>query len=450
MATDLDELPLPGELPAIPDGWRYESLGDLVEERGVSYGIVQPGSEAPSGVPIVRVNNIRNGRIDTTDVLRVDADVEAKFLRSRLQGGEVLLTLVGTLGEVARVPDDLRGWNVARAVGVIPVRQDPGSLWVSICLRSALIQRYIRTWATTTVQATFNLRDLAKLPIPIPPTATREAISGVLGALDDKIEVNRRMNATLEAMARALFQSWFVDFDPVRAKVDGALPGGLDAATASLFPDAFDGDVPRDWKRLALRQVAEIHSGGTPNRGTARFWTGDIPWVTPKGMQAVQVVDTDERVTAHAIGNGTRLAPKGAVLVMVRGMGLHQGVRVSQLRVDAAFNQDVKAMVPTTIDGTILLFALLDAAQSLHGKVHAAGHGTGVLATDHLEQITVVVPPAHVVGTLATKLTALNDRIASNNAENRTLAQLRDTLLPKLLNGELRLSEHEHEFSPTS
>jgi type I restriction enzyme S subunit len=130
MAVNLEELPLPDELPVIPDGWRYESLGDLVEERGVSYGIVQPGSETADGVPIVRVNNISNGRIDTTDILEVEAHIEAKFLRSRLRGGEVLLTLVGTLGEVAIVPDNLRGWNVARAVGVIPVRKDPGSLWV--------------------------------------------------------------------------------------------------------------------------------------------------------------------------------------------------------------------------------------------------------------------------------------------------------------------------------
>jgi type I restriction enzyme S subunit len=99
MAVSLEVLPLPDDLPAIPDGWRYESLGDLVEERGVCYGIVQPGSATTHGVPIVRVNNIRNGRIDTTDMLKVDPDIEAKFQRSRLRGGEVLVTLVGTLGE---------------------------------------------------------------------------------------------------------------------------------------------------------------------------------------------------------------------------------------------------------------------------------------------------------------------------------------------------------------
>src|SRR5207249_10258085 len=219
-------------------------------------------------ISIVRVNNIRNGRVDTADVLKVDPAIEAKFKRSRLAGGEVLLTLVGTLGEVAIAPEKLRGWNVARAVGVIPVRPDPGSSWVSICLRSSFVQHCIRMWATTTVQATFNLRDLAKLPIPIPPKKTRDAIAPVLGALDDKIELNRRMNATLEAMARALVQSWFVDFDPVRAKIDGKQPFGMDAETAALFPDKFQdsplGPIPQSWEVKAAHELSDVSIGKTP------------------------------------------------------------------------------------------------------------------------------------------------------------------------------------------
>src|SRR5437016_2348366 len=121
MVADLAQIDLPADAPELPDDWRYELLGDLVDDRGISYGIVQPGSESDKGVPIVRVNNIRNGHVDTSDVLRVDRNIEEKFKRSRLLGGEVLLTLVGTLGEVAIAPDTLRGWNVARAVGVIPV-----------------------------------------------------------------------------------------------------------------------------------------------------------------------------------------------------------------------------------------------------------------------------------------------------------------------------------------
>src|SRR5438552_3332277 len=146
MVAELAQLDLPAEAPELPGGWRYELLGDLVASPGISYGIVQPGNETNEGVPIVRVNNIRNGRVDTADVLKVDPAIEAKFKRSRLAGGEVLLTLVGTLGEVAIAPEKLRGWNVARAVGVIPVRPDPGSSWVSICLRSSFVQHCIRMW----------------------------------------------------------------------------------------------------------------------------------------------------------------------------------------------------------------------------------------------------------------------------------------------------------------
>ena len=151
----------------------------------------------------------------------------------------------------AIVPESMKGWNVARAVGVLPVRQDPGSRWVAICLRSALCQHCIRSWATTTVQATFNLRDVANLPIPLPPAALRDRIAHILGTLDDKIELNRRMNATLEGISQALFKSWFVDFDPVRQKAAGKQPVGMDAQPAALFPDSFEesdiGEVPCGW-----------------------------------------------------------------------------------------------------------------------------------------------------------------------------------------------------------
>src|SRR5437588_35204 len=126
---------LPRDLSLLPSGWDYEPLSSLVDTtRGISYGIVQPGSHSGSGVPIVRVNNLKQGRINTGDVLRVDAAIESKYQRTRLRGGEVLLSLVGSLGECAVVPRDLAGWNVARAVAVIPVVPEIGPQWVAACL----------------------------------------------------------------------------------------------------------------------------------------------------------------------------------------------------------------------------------------------------------------------------------------------------------------------------
>lgn len=439
MVASLEELPLPDELPAIPDGWRYEAIGDLVEERGVCYGIVQPGNETSDGIPIVRVNNIRNGRIDTSDMLKVKAGIESKFQRSRLRGGEVLLTLVGTLGEVAIVPKNLRGWNVARAVGVIPVRPDPGSLWVSICLRSAFIQHCIRTWATTTVQATFNLRDLAKLPIPIPPKETREAIAHILSTLDDKIELNRRMNATLEAMARALFQSWFVDFDPVRAKLDGRQPTGLEAATAALFPAHFQesplGHIPQGWEVRSLDQIAHFLNG----LALQKYPPGDGPT-----LPVIKIAQLRKGDSAGADRCNTELAPQyivedGDVLFSWSG----------SLEVElwcggqGALNQHLFKVTshefPKWFYYLWTLYHLDEFRLIAAGKATTMGH----IQRGHLTAAKALVPLPDLLQAMNLIMAPLINQIIANRTQSRTLATLRDALLPKLISGELKVMDIE-------
>ncbi|MBD1213883.1 MAG: restriction endonuclease subunit S, partial [Dolichospermum circinale Clear-D4] len=193
---------IPSDVKILPSDWNYEVLGKLVDSnRGISYGIVQPGHPNSSGVPIIRVNNLKKGSIIIDDIRQVEREIESKYQRTRLCGGEILLSLVGTLGECAIVPSNLVGWNVARAVGVIPVLPDIDTKWIYYCLQTPQIQHYINIWATRTVQATFNLRDVARLPIPLPPLSEQKAIAHILSSLDDKIELNRQMNETLEAMA---------------------------------------------------------------------------------------------------------------------------------------------------------------------------------------------------------------------------------------------------------
>jgi type I restriction enzyme S subunit len=290
---------------------------------------------------------------------------------------------------------------------------------------------------------TLNRNHIHPLPIFVPEDPVEQyAIGHILGALDDKIELNRQINQTLEAMARALFKSWFVDFDPVRAKAEGR-DTGLSQTLDRLFPSEFEssdlGDIPRGWSVQSLREIAQVFSGGTPSKSNAEYWNGSLPWISPKAMNAIHVDHSDETVTPVAVGNGTRLVHKGSVLVMVRGMGLHQGVRISQAQCDVTFNQDVKALVPNWGDGSFLLFALLDASSYLFSKVQSAGHGTGVLPTDALESLSFAVPPIQVRGTLLERLENWNSKIAANIRATETLIAIRDTLLPKLILGELRV-----------
>jgi type I restriction enzyme S subunit len=267
-----------------------------------------------------------------------------------------------------------------------------------------------------------------------------------LNTLDDKIGLNRQMSETLEAMARALFQSWFVDFDPVRAKAEGRDPG-LPKPLADLFPDSFEGskvgEIPAGWTRADLGSWVEVLSGGTPSRTNPSLWGGDIPWISPKVMTAIHAEEADEYVTQESIGNGTRLTQSGSVLVMVRGMGLHQHVRVSQARKEVAFNQDVKAMVPRSIQPALLLFALLDAQADLLRLVESSGHGTGKLPTEVLLARPITMPDRETQSRLTKVFDVMNDRIGITRSESLTLAALRDALLPKLISGELRVTNAE-------
>jgi len=160
-------------------------------------------------------------------------------------------------------------------------------------------------------------------------------------------------------------------------------------------------------------------------------------------MTSIHADEAEGFVTQDAIGNGTRLAPRGSTLVMVRGMGLHQQVRVSQTRRDVSFNQDVKALVPGKIESSLLLFSLLDAQAELLSRVESSGHGTGKLPSEVLLAHPITMAQSGEQKALARAFDALNDRIASAREQSRTLAAIRDALLPRLLSGDLPLRHAE-------
>ena len=229
-----DSLSIP--ISHVPDGWIVKPLIDCTEDGVISYGIVQPGQNVVNGVPILRVNNFKDGQLDSNDVLRVAPEVAAKYKRTALKGGEILLTLVGTTGQCAIVPLELAGWNVARAIAVIRPSKDIGSNWINICLESQAVKNFLDVRANTTVQKTINLKDVRGLPVLIPPLHVRHSIESVFTSLNKKIQINQQINQTLEQMAQAIFKSWFVDFEPVKAKIAALEAGGSedDALLAAM------------------------------------------------------------------------------------------------------------------------------------------------------------------------------------------------------------------------
>ena len=167
----------------IPEGWSCKTLEECTIDGNVTYGIVQPGNHVEGGIPVIRVNNFQNGYLDLDGVLKVSPEVEAKYSRTRLKGGEVLLTLVGSTGQSIVAPKDLAGWNVPRAIAVIRADEETGADWINLCLQSHTTQHFLDSRANTTVQKTLNLKDVRQIPILQPPKQVKKFIESCVTSL---------------------------------------------------------------------------------------------------------------------------------------------------------------------------------------------------------------------------------------------------------------------------
>lgn len=432
---------------AVPDGWNVQTLSELADdERGITYGIVQPGHHVSGGVPIVRVQNIVDGTLDTSDMMLVAPEIAAKYRRTCLRGGELLLSLVGSVGSSVIASAEMAGWNTARAVAVVPLRDGIDARFVRFCLRSSPLQHLMEVWCNTTVQATLNLKDVCRLPIPLPPPRERAAIVETLAALDAKIELNRQMNRALEELAGVLFRAWFVDFEPVVAKAAKRAPFGLAPELADLFPATFTeselGPIPLGWRVCSLDEVADPRGGGTPKTSVAEYWDGDIPWFSVVDSPAagqVFVLETEKMITARGMSeSATQLLPEGTTIVTARGtVG-----NLALVGVPMTMNQSCYGLVPKNSFGAAyVFFTMQGAVEELRRNAHGSVFDT--ITRNTLSSISIVAPPVELRAEYERVATPLLDKIKANVRESRTLAALRDTLLPKLLSGELRVKDAE-------
>ena len=308
---------------------------------------------------------------------------------------------------------------------------------------------------------------LSDFSFPFPSSDQRKVIGSILRKIDDKIHLNRRINQTLEAMAQAIFKSWFVDFDPVKAKIAAieqgqdplraamrAISGKTDAeldqmprehhaqlaATAALFPDAMEeselGEIPKGWNAVPLSKITRLVGGGTPKRSESSYWDGDILWFSVKDAPndgGVWVVDTEKKITAAGLQkSSTKLLREGTTIISARGT-------VGKLAIvgkGMAMNQSCYGVVGAEGIGDYFnYFNLKEAVETLKRNTHGAVFDTITQAT--FETVLCVKPDDSIMRRFDGAVAPLLEGIRSSVLQNRELAELRDTLLPKLLSGEI-------------
>jgi type I restriction enzyme S subunit len=424
--------------------WEETTLADISAD--VAYGYTESASDEKVGPRFLRITDIQNGVVDwhTVPYCLISESDHRKY---RLHPGDIVVARTGnSTGEnyLYRGTEDAVYASYLIRFRVNQHSADPAFVWYN--MRTQRWQDFINSSKTGSAQAGANAKVLGLFPLNLPPLAEQKAIAAVLGALDDKIELNRRMNATLEAMARALFQSWFVDFDPVRAKMEGRQPTGMDAETTALFPDSFQdsqaGHIPKGWEVCSLANKIAILSGGTPKTSEPEYWDGDIPWYSVKDAPSetdVWVIQTEKQVTTLGIENSAaQVLPEGTTIISARGtVG-----KLALVGTPMAMNQSCYGV--RGIDGYAHYFTYFTLRQAT-ADIQQRTHGTvfDTITRQTFETLDCNFPPAPLTQAFDRTFAPLLVQIRANLHQSRTLATLRDTLLPKLLSGEVSVAELE-------
>lgn len=420
--------------------WPRTSLADLSSE--VSYGYTESASTDRIGPKFLRITDIQGGRVEWSAVpyCRIQTSDHARY---RLHEGDIVVARTGnSTGENFCY---LGGEDAVFASYLIRFRVDPKQAcarYVFYNLRSEQWWAYIRGSKTGSAQAGANAQVLGRFSMPLPPLDEQRAIASVLGALDDKIDLNRRMCQTLEEMARVLFKSWFVDFDPVRAKMEGRDPG-LPKEIADLFPsrlvDSELGPIPDGWRVQTFDDVLTIsRSSIDPQEHQAeRFAHYSIPAFdvgmrasieTGESIKSQKLLVSDRHVLISKLNPRTPrvwLPPQDGQLRQIASTEF----LVCEPRHESGFTRTIlyhAAASPRTIE---FLAGNATGTSNSHQRVRPSDFLNYAFASPAIKLLTAfseIAEPLHA-------------RIAAARGESHTLAQTRDTLLPKLISGELRV-----------
>ena len=433
MASEWTTLPV-GEVAAVRSGYAFKS-----------------SDWTASGIPVVKIANVKDGRLEMAGCSFVDEEVARAAGDYRLSDGDILIAMTGYVGDVARVRYTDLPCVLNQRVGKFTVLN---SKWLDAnylfqFLASADTRQTIAGLGYGSAQPNVSPSLIHKVEIPLPPLPEQKRIAHVLGTLDDKIELNRRMNATLEAMSRAIFKSWFVDFDPVRQKAAGKQPVGMDAETAALFPDSFEdselGEVPTGWEHREASDLYEITIGKTPPRKEKQWFSlspDDVPWMSIKdlGAAGVFIGEVSEYLTAEAVESfRVKRIPEGTVVLSFK---LTVG-RVSITEREMLSNEAIAHFLDKkqSLLSSEFLFCYLK--QFDFDRLGSTSSIATAVNSKTIRAMPLLLPSQSIVGAFGSRVRDNFKKIRLIQQQSRTLAALRDTLLPKLLSGEIRVPEAE-------
>jgi type I restriction enzyme S subunit len=426
------------------------ALDDVVEEiidrRGVT-PLKLGGDFVTEGHRVISAKLLkeRTVQLDADEARYVSSEIYKKWMKLPLRAGDVIMTSEAPLGELAYLHED-KDWVLGqRLFAIRPRKELMNGRFLYYVLQTNAVRSDIQGRATGTTVQGIRQAELRLVKVPVPSLAEQNEAASFLGAIDDRITLLRETNKTLEAIAQAIFKSWFIDFDPVRAKMEGRAPAGMDEETAALFPDELVeselGLVPKGWSATSIEEICStITNGGTPSRSHSEFWqSGSIPWYKTGDFSDGFLLEPSEKITDVALSNSSvKLLPENAVL-----MAIYAAPTVGRLGVltrPSTFNQACTGMVAKNNVGTWFLYWTLYFGRDWFNS-RANGAAQQNISKAIVASYRLVKPMEQLLSVFDELTDPLHKKIRRNVEQVETLSALRDTLLPRLISGKLRLAD---------
>ncbi len=446
----------------IPARWDIVKLNAVcVQPGGIQTGPF--GSQLhqedyqPVGTPIITVEHLGENRILNQDLPRISEEDRIRLSKYIMQEGDIIFSRVGSVDRRAIARQAENGWLFSgRCLRVRPDtnRIDPN--YLSWFFGLSAFKEHIRQIAVGATMPSLNTELLSNIDVILPSLPEQRSITHILDTLDDKIELNRRMNETLEAIARSIFQSWFVDFDPVRAKMEGQQPVGMDAETAALFPDSFEdsalGKIPKGWKVKTVEEISE-RVGMGPFGSSIKvetFVPEGVPIISGQHLRGFMLEDNSFNFITHEHANKLKnaMVRRGDVIFTHAGnIG-----QVAYIPEDSRYDSYVMSQRQFFMRCNLayvspcfmaLYFSSPEGQHQLLANTSSTGVPSISRPVTNLRSMKLSIPPNPIMEMFDKTIRPLLIKYRNNLNEINTLVAMRDALLPKLLSGEIRVKDAE-------
>lgn len=406
--------------------WKEYQLKDVTTILGDGlHGT--PKYDENGTVFFINGNNLVDGKIEIKDSTKRVSEYEANKYRKNLTPRTILVSINGTIGNVAKYKGE--ACILGKSACYFNVADNFDLNFIYYVIASQQFKDTITHLATGTTIKNVSLETMRNYSFMAPSINEQKRISSILSSFDDKIELNRRINDNLEQQAQALFKSWFVDFEPFRD---------------DEFIDSELGKIPKGWEIGTIEDLCQnIASGSTPSSMNQEYYNGEIKWFTTKELKDSFLIDSEKHISDEGHKNSsTKMFPRGTVL-----MAIYAAPTVGRLGIltsDATFNQAAVGLNPKQEIGSNYVFLLLKKERDNFNNL-AIGAAQQNLSVKFVKTYPIIIPSEKVIVDFNVLVNPFFDRISLLSKEIEALTGTRDTLLPKLMSGKLRISEIEKE-----